>query len=421
MQHLARRGPSRPALLLPDRSRVRHGRRFVVAATAALLATLIPLAAGAQDADPAATRQELRQQAAANAADVDATRASQAEVSAALAAVGADVTGQQAVLEDAQRVAAAANAGLGDARQRVLDAQAALDQASRQLREAAVDGYINPPEAERMDRLFTSEPGEGEVRDALARTTVRSSTDAVDQMRAARQDLARAEVAATAAAQAARDREADAEAQLAELQAAYDRQAGLVADVQDRLDHLLSEAAAIGAKDGDLAAQLQASQSALAAQVAALPSGGGSGSAEQPSVVGRRSTGSIEVATVGGIEVNADIADQLADMMAAAAADGVYLAGSGYRDPDEQIALRMQHCGTSDYAIWDMPSGDCSPPVARPGRSMHEQGLAIDFSLGGDLIRSRYGSTYSWLADNAASYGFYNLPSEPWHWSTTGS
>ena len=26
-----------------------------------------------------------------------------------------------------------------------------------------------------------------------------------------------------------------------------------------------------------------------------------------------------------------------------------------------------------------------------------------------------------WLAGNAASFGFYNLPSEPWHWSTTGS
>ncbi len=26
-----------------------------------------------------------------------------------------------------------------------------------------------------------------------------------------------------------------------------------------------------------------------------------------------------------------------------------------------------------------------------------------------------------WLAANASSYGFYNLPSEPWHWSTTGN
>ena len=25
------------------------------------------------------------------------------------------------------------------------------------------------------------------------------------------------------------------------------------------------------------------------------------------------------------------------------------------------------------------------------------------------------------LAANAENFGFYNLPSEPWHWSTTGS
>ena len=27
---------------------------------------------------------------------------------------------------------------------------------------------------------------------------------------------------------------------------------------------------------------------------------------------------------------------------------------------------------------------------------------------------------FKWLKANAARYGFYNLPSEAWHWSTTG-
>ena len=52
---------------------------------------------------------------------------------------------------------------------------------------------------------------------------------------------------------------------------------------------------------------------------------------------------------------------------------------------------------------------------------MHEQGLAIDFTAGGDLIRSRSHPAFLWLAGNAERFGFYNLPSEPWHWSTTGS
>jgi hypothetical protein len=92
------------------------------------------------------------------------------------------------------------------------------------------------------------------------------------------------------------------------------------------------------------------------------------------------------------------------------------LSGGGYRDPAEQIALRRAHCGSSYYAIYQMPSSSCRPPTARPGSSQHEVGLAIDFSPCG------YGSAqYNWLKAHAAQYGFYNLPSESWHWSTTGS
>ena len=102
-------------------------------------------------------------------------------------------------------------------------------------------------------------------------------------------------------------------------------------------------------------------------------------------------------------------------MIVAAAADGVTLTGGGYRDPAQQIALRQAHCGTSDYAVYQMPSSSCSPPTAIPGTSMHEQGLAIDFENA-----SYGGSVHNWLSANAASYGLYNLPSESWRWSTTG-
>jgi LAS superfamily LD-carboxypeptidase LdcB len=67
-----------------------------------------------------------------------------------------------------------------------------------------------------------------------------------------------------------------------------------------------------------------------------------------------------------------------------------------------------------------MPASQCRPPTARPGTSQHEKGLAIDFTYNGRLIRSRSSAGYQWLAANAAAYGFKNLPSEPWHWSTTG-
>jgi LAS superfamily LD-carboxypeptidase LdcB len=50
---------------------------------------------------------------------------------------------------------------------------------------------------------------------------------------------------------------------------------------------------------------------------------------------------------------------------------------------------------------------------------MHERGLAIDFTQNGQTI-SRGSSGFAWLSAHAASYGLYNLPSEPWHWSVNG-
>lgn len=125
--------------------------------------------------------------------------------------------------------------------------------------------------------------------------------------------------------------------------------------------------------------------------------------------------------TVRGITVDASIADELDAMLAAAEADGLTLTGSGYRSHARQIELRRAHCGTSHYAIYEMPSSQCSPPTARPGASMHEQGLAIDFTCNGTLIASHDSPCFNWLEERAARYGFFNLHSEPWHWSTTGA
>jgi LAS superfamily LD-carboxypeptidase LdcB len=108
-------------------------------------------------------------------------------------------------------------------------------------------------------------------------------------------------------------------------------------------------------------------------------------------------------------------------MLAAASADGLTLGGGVYRSSESQIALRKAHCGTSDYAIYEMSPSSCSPPTARPGQSMHEQGLAIDFTCGGGGALGRSSPCFSWLQRNAGSYGFSNLPSEPWHWSVNGN
>lgn len=128
--------------------------------------------------------------------------------------------------------------------------------------------------------------------------------------------------------------------------------------------------------------------------------------------------GPVQLVEIPGIGLtNASWAPEVRAMLAAAEADGVHLTGSSYRDADEQIALRRAHCGTSHYAIYEMPAGECRPPTARPGDSDHERGLAIDF----DRCRTRDTACYRWLAANASAYGLVPLSSEPWHWSIDGS
>ena len=127
--------------------------------------------------------------------------------------------------------------------------------------------------------------------------------------------------------------------------------------------------------------------------------------------------GTIPVTIVKGIRIHPAIAPRLNALLEQAHADGVPLGGWGHRTTESQIALRRKHCGPTPEDIFLKKASECSPPTAKPGKSMHERGLAVDFHLGGGSIATRSSPGYLWLAEHAATYGFYNLPSEPWHWS----
>lgn len=116
------------------------------------------------------------------------------------------------------------------------------------------------------------------------------------------------------------------------------------------------------------------------------------------------------------IVVAESIVNSTRRLLAAAKADGLKLCGGGYRDSAAQIAVRKANCGPTAYDIYEKPASQCTPPTAKPGTSQHEKGLAIDF----ESCQTRSTACYTWLAKHAATYGFKNLPSEPWHWSTTG-
>lgn len=383
-------------------------RLAAAAALTALLVAVAPAASGqTSDGDARSRREQVREEQAATAADLDALRATDAQLEQALAALRRDVAAQESAVEDAQRAVRRAERDIEEARAAVQAAQAQIDLLEAHQQSVAVDSYIREgSNSGDIEVLNEGNPLQVAERQALLDLTSGRNADIADQLTAAREDLRDERARAQEAEQRAEEQRQRAERRLADLEAAQARQAAFAADVDRRIESRLAEAANLERLDADLSAQIAAQQAALAAQ---NPGGGGPLSPVP-------SPGAISLSTVGGITVAASIAGQVAGLLNASRSAGLSLGGGGYRDPAAQMAVRQANCPDPVNS----PPSACSPPTARVGTSMHERGLAIDFTNNGRLISSRSDPGYVWLSANAGTYGLYNLPSEPWHWSTTG-
>jgi D-alanyl-D-alanine carboxypeptidase len=103
----------------------------------------------------------------------------------------------------------------------------------------------------------------------------------------------------------------------------------------------------------------------------------------------------------GGERLRHDAAVAFEQMYTEAREAGLWLwVISGHRSWAEQKYL---------YRLYRKGLG---PRAARPGRSNHQRGTAVDIS-----VRNTTTLTYEWLAANACRFGFRRtVSSEPWHW-----
>ena len=125
------------------------------------------------------------------------------------------------------------------------------------------------------------------------------------------------------------------------------------------------------------------------------------------------------VSTSGGnFTVCNSIAATTKAMVNKAWTEGYKISGWGYRSFETQKTLRVKN-GCPD--IMTSPPSKCKTPTAIPGTSMHESGLAIDFTCDGGAIQSQDNKCFIWLQKNSVGLGLKNLSTEPWHWSTNGN
>jgi LAS superfamily LD-carboxypeptidase LdcB len=385
-----------------------------------LAAAMGGAAAQQSDADLRGERERLRSERAAMAGDLDVAKAETDEVLAALADLEAHVRAEEAQLDDAQRMVAAAEAQVAEVRVAQAQAQAHVDELRQAMARMAVDAYVSPPAQDNLSIVLTGDLGTAPERQALLEMSASNRADVMERFRAAVEDLEIQTQTAERAEQRALDAQSEVETRLLTVADARDQQAVVAAQVQTHLDALLQQERDLESAERGITDELTRREAERRRQEQARIQAELARASARRGPVNVPGRGTIQLANVGGITVNSQIESQLRAMLQQAASDGIVLTGGGYRDSSQQIALRRSNCGSSSFAIYEMSPNQCRPPTARPGNSLHEQGLAIDFIANGRSITSRSHEGFQWLARNAASYGFYNLPSEPWHWSTTG-
>ena len=431
-----------------------------------LLAVLPAVPAGAQGdgTDPLAearsARDEVRDEQDRIAAQLDVLSASDSQIEAALDELDAALAAQEFVLKEALAAADAAVVAQREAEEALRAAERDVAVLEQAIVEMAVASYIRPPTADLIQSLQAHSLSDALIQRIYLDARARRDLNLLDLLEQAEEHAEQQAVEVAARAAAAVEAVEAADSELLRLDDERQQQARFAADLQGRIDGALAEAAALADLDAELSAQIVAEQAALIARlpppppvepevpvavpgtpsvvapsapttVPAPPVPGAPTTTRPPSSptttrppatpVSRPSTATPPLRTVQGFTVHAGIADDVDAMLRAAAADGIRFGGSAYRSTDRQVELRIANCGPTEYDIWYRPASSCSPPTAVPGRSMHEQGRALDLTHEGRLITSRSDPGFQWLAANAASYGLFNLPSEPWHWSTTGA
>ncbi|HEU5082743.1 MAG TPA: M15 family metallopeptidase [Acidimicrobiales bacterium] len=441
-------------------------RAAVGAGLALVVAASIGAPASAQG-DARAERDEVRRQQDRLAEQLDVLQASDADIDAALDQIDGAIAAQEASLEEALTAADAAAAAVRQGEADLRAAHRDVEILEQAIVEMAVASYVHPPTADLVQSLQAQTLSDALKQRIYLDARAQRDLDLLDLLEGAEQHAAEVATELAAASEAADRAVEAADAELVRLEDERQHQAAFAADLQVRIDGALAEAAALADLDAELSEQIVAEQAALIARLppapapavqeapaapAPTPAAPPAPSApveeaptttappeptDEPSTTTttRPSTTTTTrppvtvrydpppvppLETVRGFTVHAEIAGDVAAMLDAAAADGITFGGSAYRSTDRQIQLRIANCGPTEYDIWYRPASTCSPPTAVPGRSLHEQGRALDLTFEGRLITTRANRGFQWLAANAASYGLFNLPSEPWHWSTTG-
>lgn len=227
-----------------------------------LMAQLIPSGVSAQTEQIEslrADRDEVRAERSRAAADLDPLLAANDQIEEALRVLTEDLAARQAELDATRSQIERARIEVIDAQDKVVQEQQNIAALREQLQQQAITAYVQPQGDSGDDVLRASDLNEGERRRALVSAVQTSQADILDQLRVAEADRELAVARAETAQREIESREAQAQQQVRDVDAA-------IAD-QKRLEAILAERIAEFQGEVDL---LAADEAALQAEITGL-------------------------------------------------------------------------------------------------------------------------------------------------------
>ncbi|HVF14774.1 MAG TPA: peptidoglycan DD-metalloendopeptidase family protein [Acidimicrobiales bacterium] len=242
-------------------------------ASALVVLLVVALAPPAWSAAPSNTPEEQRDAArekkAAIAAEVDTLKASNDDLETAVRDLDAGVQVQSNQTESAKRALQSAETGLGSAESKLAATEERMAGLRQQVAVAAVRAYVHPGGEPLLEIVRSKDLGEASRRQVLLSSVVSSDRDALDQMRAARQDQQFDKANLAKARDLAQDRRKAAAEHLAELQEALNQQNRLKGALDTRIAEYTAEVDALTREEATLSALIRSRQAAAAAEAEA--------------------------------------------------------------------------------------------------------------------------------------------------------
>ncbi|MGN6695304.1 MAG: hypothetical protein ACTHN0_14100, partial [Aquihabitans sp.] len=164
----------------------RHSLVVVMAAVVMTIGILGPdLASSAPKNDPRAQREQVRAEQAANAAKLDTSKASKAEIDDALQVITENLATQEAALARTQEQVAQAKKDIADAEAAIKRLKGEIDTLKKLVRQRAVSAFVSPPGDDVLTVLDTNDFVTASSRKFYIELRSQSDADVADRLNGA--------------------------------------------------------------------------------------------------------------------------------------------------------------------------------------------------------------------------------------------